>query len=238
MRILLLSILLASAVTTTHAQDLAAGRLSDKGRVLLEGSMGGEWARKPPPYSEAVKWAVHVQPGVTYFVRDRLGIGGAFGAGLTERPYLAYGAPHDAAARDFEFWIGPHALWDVPMTERVSLLVRPGVFYSRRFRHLRNVPTPDQGATVSDPTQIDIDRAEYDARFVRFALSLPLTLHLSSSVALGFGPAGWFDYFVSQHPRATLGPPAVSPNDEYLRGTSYPRTRMVIGLASWIGGSF
>ncbi len=99
------TVLLAS---TAHAQT-APARLTDRGRVMVAGAVGGRWSHHPS-YSglhDGAQWEGHVRPGATYFVADHVGIAVSVGGGMGRRDLVIYGSP--ARARDYDLLAGSEA---------------------------------------------------------------------------------------------------------------------------------
>ncbi len=231
-----------------HAQATSASKLTDRGRVMVDGGLGARWfhARQESNLRQPAPWQAHVQPGVTYFVADRVGIGLSVGGSFSQRDDrfgLRLGDSWTARVRTYELWAGPHAVLELPLLDKVSLLAVPGVYYMRHWRRLTqrvSHGSPHDPVAPGGP-QASLDFLEYDAHFVRLALTLPLVFHVSSSIALGFGPALWWDRFLAQDPRGTRSftlSPWAGPAGFQSEVDPYPRSRLALGIYSWLGGSF
>jgi hypothetical protein len=67
-----------------------APRLSDQGRLLISGAVGGAYSNddESPGLTAYPDWAVWIAPSLLYFIRDRLGVGGYVDYGFERRPLL------------------------------------------------------------------------------------------------------------------------------------------------------
>ena len=245
----LFSLILLSVLATTgvaHAQTEGTAKLTDRGRIMLGGVIGGHWSNTPSRSapSQRPPWEAYAQPSVTYFVANRVGLGLSVGGSFGQRDQtfrMRLSGSWAAKARDYELWAGPDATLELPLVDKLSLLALPGVYYMRAWRRLRQraFQASDGDGYIEPASTLDI--FEYDAQFLRFALRLPLVFHLSPSVAVGLGPALWWDLFLSQDPRGSRIPSLSPPSPLGAFPTQvdpYPRTRLIVGLSSWLGGSF
>jgi hypothetical protein len=192
-RLLLLCLTLFAA-SSARADE----RLSDRGRVLIAGTVGGWWANRDD-------WHIHVDPSASYFLIDRLALGG----------YLGYSdrrtAPYGLRQRDFS--LGVQAVGDLPLGKHVSWFAVAKVGYTyRRGDHypalgVPGLPSEDQfndGFGYSAFTPI--------RHYVNFGLFLPFVVQFNEHVGLGFGPDIQIDW-----------PPA-----------DYYSIDVRLGLATWI----
>lgn len=63
----------------------AAPRLTQRGRTMVFGAVGGFWSNDNGGLASYARWNVNVRPGALYFLRDNLGLGGSVGVGYSER---------------------------------------------------------------------------------------------------------------------------------------------------------
>lgn len=201
MPFLFLLALLASATVHAQAAEVrTVPRLSDRGRQMVEGAVGGSWSNESEPgfYNRSPVWSVYAQPSWLLFVRDRVGLGLYVGyevrrpsTGLdrelaSQSPQDLSGPPlppiwqapieHDVAA-------GVSAAFELVLGGPVSLFVRPylGLSWRTRERNMFGLdPGAPSGVAVRQVTQVD--------RRTQVGVRVPLVVQLSSHVGLGFGP--------------------------------------------------
>jgi hypothetical protein len=239
--------------TSTVAQGSApsAGRepgLSDRGRILLSGMVGGSWSRDHDSRIGTLdSWRLNGTPSVTYFLRDHIGAGLHLGAGVsrsaggnTRRPILLRNVSH--------LQVGVHGLFEIVLRRRLSLLLWPALAYVHEWIHPSLVSDgtfgfgsnpPAVGATFQQQAALSAPFRRNEIGYVRCALSVPLLVRLSPSVGIGFGPDLWFDFIVRRDPnygRAFQQMPAYFPDDgEADLAQRYPepaRRRFQVGLST------
>lgn len=180
----------------------AARRLTDRGRWLLSGAVGGSWSNDRADWIGALEhWRVYGTPAATYFARDRIGVGLAVSASASDtvQPFVGY--------RDYGLAAGVEAAFEIPLGTRLGLLFRPFVGYQQQWRDYRLDPSLLQPLSTypgDDSRPLPgSDRAQLG--YVRTWLGLQLLVHLSSSVALGVGPDIWADFIVRSDDSPVVG---------------------------------
>lgn len=206
------ALLLLLVCSSARAQPKLPPRMSDRGRHMLEGALGGSWSNEdePGPFDRAPVWSAYAQPSWVYFVRDRVGVGAYLGyriarvsTGIDRETWLQASASpsRDSGA---QAWKGPlqhdlsagiSAAFELFESGRLSLFARPYVGVSVYFREVRALRYTD---SPFDPVGL-ASRRRHDAR-AQLGLRLPLVYQVSSAIGLGFGPdllwenlAGGFD---------------------------------------------
>lgn len=242
MRNLFFSIFFALALLAPrgHAQDAAPPRLSDRGRTLIAGGISGYWATdKNLVRQAATEWAVDVAPSVAYFFWQRVALGAYGGYGRTQErlfsPPVVFGLgpqgwfPSDPTAEQLRtaairkidrFTAGLQGIAELALAPRLGLFVwmTTGYAYERsRLEMPEGSPWSSNiqgGAARLSPPMVWGDNRS--AHAMDASLFVPLTFHVSGSVALGMGPyVSWRGYFKGE-------------NGHSVR----------IGASSWIGASF
>lgn len=196
----LLTLLACAAVHAQAPEAAPSARLSDRGRQMVEGALGGSWSNESEPgfFDRSPVWSVYAQPSWLLFIRDRIGLGAYAGyqvrrpsTGLD--PETAMQAPQDLSGQPVpKIWIAPiehdfsagvSAAFELALSGRVSLFVRPylGMALLRReVNSFRWSPAASSGVVLQQVTRLDW-RSQAGVR-------LPLVVQVSSHVGLGFGP--------------------------------------------------
>ncbi len=235
--LLITATVLTAIPCTAHAQSAVNARATDRGRTMLDGAIAGGWSDDPfyPAGPQKLKWKVYVQPSISYFVANRVGLGISVGGAVGQREGFIRGGL--AKTRAFEVWAGPVARLEFPFVERVSLMLLPGVYYVRSWQRVSGA-----GAELATDSAEERDRdeaaREQPTSFVRFTLSTPLVVHLSA-LTFGVGPAVWYDRVAAEAPRPDRSA-AISPNLEprTAEAETRPSMRFNVGVTSWVGASF
>lgn len=134
---------------------------TSRGRRLVSGNITGGYSDvtqaggTPGP-----SWWLSVSPGLLYFFRENLGLGGFTSVTLAQTTR--------GDTKNLTGGVGVRGLYDWRIADRLSLLFIP----QAAFTWLRS-------DTNDDSTS---------ARGLELSLVMPLTYHASSSVALGIGP--------------------------------------------------
>lgn len=162
-------------------------RLTDRGRLVLSGSVGGSWSNDHSGLYGALKhWSVYGRPSALYFLRDGIGLGLVLsgGASSTRGSYASY--------RDLDVAFGPEAAFEIALGSRLGLLWRPFVGYLQQWRD------EETGELIEDLNSGALTPASRarGVGYVRTWLSLQLLFHLSPSVAIAAGPDVWADFFL------------------------------------------
>jgi hypothetical protein len=223
--VLSLSLLGTTAATHVHAQDASqTARFSDRGRTLLAGSVSGHWSSRD--YG-ADAWQVSLQPSLAHFVADRIAVGLMPGYSTGESETAL------SSRRFHEASLAVYGIYDLPLAEKLSLLLIPTLGYSYRKQEQAAPEITLQGAPPSNLTTLSVPP---DTRHtLRVTVHLPFVYHASSSVVLGIGPYFLYDRM--------LGAVAYSSSSELEAYVAYSpfspdRNRVHVGLSSFIGASF
>jgi hypothetical protein len=196
----LLSLLACAAVQAQAAEAAPSARLSDRGRQMVEGALGGSWSNESEPgfFNRTPVWSVYAQPSWVLFVRDRIGLGVYAGyqvrrpsTGLD--PETAMQAPQNLSGQPVpRFWIAPiehdfsagfSAAFELVLSGRLSLFVRPYLGMALRRREVNRLfwsPGAANGIALGQVTRLDWQS--------QVGMRLPLVVQVSSHVGLGFGP--------------------------------------------------
>jgi hypothetical protein len=215
-------------------------RLSDRGAVLIEGSVSGVWSndRSGTAYRRHPDYRVTLAPALTYFIADHVGVGADIGLGFERES----GHPEDAVALTYDVrrrqtFVGVHSLFEVPISGRTSLLVRLGVGWGR-LRHdvtfTGVFPESDDGDSGSggafSPLPVVSVRGTVSQELARATLTLPLVFHAAPSIGVGLGPELLVEAVAGVRHSGGL---------EWTGEAVIPTgMRFRLGVATWIGGSF
>jgi hypothetical protein len=244
-------VLLATAHVRAQAPAALAPReatLTSRGRLLLAGDLLGNWSNDGPAvHGSLSRWEVDGSVKLLHFVRDQIGIGASAGGGASARYLTSSSSALEERANHVR--TGVHAAFDVPLTARLSLLLQPALLYfyqwltvdvaSSPFDAFGGSP-PSAGATFQQQATLSAARRVFTLSYVRLALSVPLVVHVSNSVGLGFGPSAWLDFIVHRQPiygRELLQRPAYYEDDEAsdpVKIRAPRRTRFQVGLFTTI----
>jgi hypothetical protein len=218
---LLLS-LCASASAQADAQATStppAKQLTSRGRLVIDGGVGGSYSSDRTGGPDALKhWRVYAAPSLTYFLRERIGIGLSFGGGMSESRYVTLNS-YMATYRDSHVYLGLSGAFDLPLSDRLSFLFQPELGYTSLWRKDALLDYATSGGLL-DPSVIE--RPNYHQQSVRGVLNVRLLVRMSPSLAIGGGPDLWVDYIVddgglraAQAQRTAFSPAA--PEGKYVR---------------------
>ncbi len=238
----------ASACAQVTASVPAEPGLTERGRFLVSGMVGGSWSRDHDSRIGTLNsWRLNGTPSATYFLRDHIGAGLHIGAGVsrsaggdTRRPLLLRNVSH--------LQVGVHGLFEIALTRRLSLLLWPALAYVHEWIHPLLVSDGTfgfggnpgaAGATFQQQATLASPIRRYELGYVRCALSMPLLVRLSPSIGIGFGPDLWLDFIVRRDPdygRAFQQRPSSLGDDEdsdlSQRYPEPPRRRFQVGLST------
>lgn len=200
---------------------------------MVGGGLGALWSHDDvaAPWPQATERQAYATPGVTYFVRDGIGVGLTLGGLFGGQQGRGSGASYDV--REYETSVGLGGVFELPLGPRTGLLAIVRVSYVREWRRLKDfhneagyLNVNAQGRTLQTQTALANPGANvnYDAHVLRPSLFVPVVFHVSPSVALGFGPELWVDWLLASTWKgvADWG----------------PSSRYSLGASSWIGVSF
>jgi hypothetical protein len=153
--------LLLPSLSLAQESELSP-RLTDRGRVMLTGTVGG-WYSPDEPGTRSARWSVDLRPGFYWFVQNRFAVGGYLNVGVQRRQVRVESTAVGAGG-------GLQILYEVVLGERLGLVLSPWLGYGW-WRE-----------------GFEADFAFYHSQALEFGLSLPLLFHLSDSVGVGFGP--------------------------------------------------
>lgn len=190
-----LPLALLALLWTSHsrAQELfettperPAPHLTSEGRWLVSGTIGGFWSNDTSRALAYPSWWITAQPSLLYFLRERIGLGG----------FLTYGASkYSFDTRTSQYGLGLGAAFDIALSPRTSLMLRP------RLGFVRQVWETHPRA----PSSINPVFPELTTSLVRLDVDASLLFHMSDSVAFGFGPNVWHDFFIDGGGRTQIG---------------------------------
>jgi hypothetical protein len=164
--------------SVAHAQDSETSqRLTDRGRAMLTGTVGG-WYSPDEPHTRSVRWSVDLRPGFYWFVQNRFAVGAYLDLGVQRRQVRAESTAIGAGG-------GLQLLYEVELGERLGWMLSPWLGY-------------DWWQEGFDADTV------YHSQAVEFGLSLPVVVHLSSSVGVGFGPYADLNYTLGGLPTNQL----------------------------------
>jgi hypothetical protein len=135
---------------------------TSQGRSLVSGRLAGAYTEATPVGGyPGPSWWLSISPGLLYFVRERVGLGAFTSISVSRATRV------DATV--LTLGVGAQALYDWRLADRVSLLIAPYLAYRLGRNEWREVSVGQSG--------------------LELGVSLPLTYHASSAVALGLGPS-------------------------------------------------
>ena len=173
--------LLAMFLLGPSARAEEPPRLSDGGRTMVGGPLGGSWWMRPEPIHSPgrgiPRWEAWLRPSIVHFVRDRVGLGLYGGYGATRGRFEPFTDYWDQAVS-----LGATAAIEAVVSGRFGLFLLPYFGYARRWREAEH----DFQAWAGSATE-PYESRQTDNR-LQFGLSIPLVFHVSESVAIGFGP--------------------------------------------------
>lgn len=235
MRALLLSLCIAVvSICTAHAQstaDNSTSHLTSRSRIMLTGGVNISFANDSGTTAGGKRWSTQVSPGITYFLRERIGLGAFASLGYHNRPWggdLAVGG-------------GIQGMFDAPLSERVSLFVNPwwSVHWTRTSR-----PHPWVFADTEIGPTLTTDRQHASGWFTQLGVFLPIMLKLNAHLGLGIGPYATLDFLRYQTNDFAASfddrrdEPAAFASHPGPFGAGSPRPRISTGLMTTIAGSF
>lgn len=213
------TLFLALALHDAPARAETAPRLTDRGRTMLAGSLGGFWSNndRGPGLVVYPRWAVWLSPSALYFVRDRLALGGWAHYGYQRLTGAAF------TRVESELGAGVQAAYELALAPRLGLLLVPQLGYLRHWRSLEEPPVFAGGAGRTQQQRSPLAQQQLTGTEdqLQLALSAPLLVHVTDSVAVGFGPYLRWDYYIQARD---------------WDGGRYGHLR--VGASTWIGGSF
>lgn len=219
--------------TLVHAEsgmDLPEPRFTDRGRLMLGGSVQGYISNDTSLDGTRTfaDWLASAWPEATYFVRDRLGMGVAAGGGISQTSYLF---DNERTAWHVGALVGVTS--ELRLSERVSFLPRVWLGFIHEQSQLTTTVHRSPGVIEQGPYSSTVER-ETTRNSLRLVVEVPLIVHLSSSIAVGVGPLIFFD-----HIRWSRS----STENEYGDGYGYlpsssSHNRLRLGLSTWVGASF
>jgi hypothetical protein len=227
-RLVLFIALFVRSAGPVHAEDAAASgppraRFSDAGRVMVAGAVGGWWGSQT--HNHPANWSVNVSPSVTYFVKDRIGLGVS--------PSIGKGNDSDGF-RVRDLGLGLHGVFDIPLAERVSWLILPTLGYN----HQKRDTPPFNVQALGQLANVAVLQSSTEQSF-RFTMFVPVALHVSSSIVIGLGPYFTYDRLIGR-PHATYGSSnGTLGGSQELRNPFQPfLNNYHVGVSSFIAASF
>lgn len=149
-----------------HAAAPRASDLSQQGRFMASGQVGGFWSSdQSGSYASFATWTLYAHPALTYFVRDNLGFGGVLdGSWSTSNMYPA------GSSTGRTLGAGVELVWSVPFAQRWSVMMRPSVGYAHEWAEVtwRGASFSDLGRSPPGRSQT---RAQICASSTRSATS-------------------------------------------------------------------
>jgi hypothetical protein len=235
-RLMVFLLCLVMLPNPARASETESPRLSDRGRTLLAGGVGGYWSNNSTPHDGPLRgadWSVEVSPSFAHFIWPRIGLG-AYASYAHQRfrvldrvPYYGLGPSVESTEspesfRLDRFSVGAQSLWELVLAPRLGFFfwVTAGYGYERlRQRSPEEFFTSSAtGATTQQKLSGSPSCCQHAFEATLF---VPLTFHVSESVAVGFGPrVHWRSYFGRKDDEPEIG--------DFLR----------VGANSWIGASF
>ncbi len=195
---------------------------------MPSGSVSGYWSSDASGsvYRRYRDYHVGGEPGLTYFIADRFGLGVRGGATVGRVTALESVSDRCSAGASLQ------ALIVVPLADRVGLFVMAAGGWWRWWgegRYTRTTAEEPYPYAVGEPTK----RHDYRADFLHTSLGLPVAVSMSPHVALGLGPVLDVDLMLTRTRRFHGGAEgAVLDVDEA------PGPRVRVGLTTFIGASF
>ena len=172
-----------------HAEDPARvaapspGQLTSRGRLLGGGVIGGSWSGSGFSPTRGQSFTVYGSPALTYFLRDRLGVG------LTAGGSISKSRSATTTYRSSELFIGVLAAFDLPLSDQLSFLLQPAFHYVNQWNENSEPETEAPPSLITFPNSLHV-------QIVRPALSLQLVVRASPYVGFVFGPDFWADIIV------------------------------------------
>lgn len=166
----LLALCLVLTATTAHAQS----HLSDRGRILIAGELGGWWQNHDD-------WHIGIGPQAAYFLRDHIGLGGYFTYTNAREGALAL------RSRSYQF--GVTSMNELPLAERLSVWANVRVGYVRYDDD--TLPPFNLFPNATDQL---VDAGSFSPfvwrsrNWVHFGLFLPFVYQVNDHVGVGIGP--------------------------------------------------
>lgn len=221
-----------------RASEAERPRLSDRGRTILAGGVGGYWSNNSTPYDGRLRgadWSVEVSPSFTYFIWQRIGLGAYAGYAhqrfrvLDKFPHYDLGPALESresseSLRLDRFSMGAQSLWELALAPRLGFFFWVTAGYAHERLRERSSGEFSSSSAVGATSQ---QRLPFSGstnccqHALEATLFVPLTFHVSDSVAVGFGPrVHWRGYFGREDDESEVG--------DFLR----------VGANSWIGASF
>lgn len=163
-------LLLVIALLAAGSASAQEPRLSDRGRLLIAGELGGWWQNHD-------NWHVGIGPSLAYFVRDRMGLGG----------YLTYenGRQGWPGTRLRSYQLGVASVNELALGARLGLWLDLHAGYLHRDQD--GVPTFNLFPTAGEPTGVSAFTTG-SKHWARFGLFVPLVYQLNHHVGVGIGP--------------------------------------------------
>ena len=173
--VLCMCLLVSSSANAQESEP--SRRLTDRGRAMLTGSVGG-WFSPDDPATRTARWSIDLRPGFYLFVQNRFAVGAYCGVGVQRRQVRVDSIAIGAGG-------GLQVLYEVELGERLGLVLAPWLGYDW-WRETYAADSSDQSQAL------------------QIGLSLPLLVHLSDSVGVGFGPYAELNYVVRVLPGQAL----------------------------------
>lgn len=187
-----LAALSSPSISVAQSYDANSRRLTDRGRWLIAGSVNGAWGYGGAHgFGSPKRWFVQGSPQVSYFVRDRIGVGISVQGGIGD------GIWGDYRARSSSLGAGVSGAFELPLSVRLGLLLRPFLGYHQQWRSLS---TRREAPGMVKQQQLGALRLE---------LGMELLVHLTEHVALAAGPAVFVEALLNADERQ-----AISPDDD------------------------
>lgn len=235
--VLSLLVLLLPAAPIARAQRASrepGEQLTSRGRFLIDGSVGGSFSHDDTGGPDVLKrWRVYMTPSLSYFLRDRVGVGVALGAGVTESQ-RSPGTTYAFTAQDRYLYVGLSGAFDLPLTSRLSLLFQPELGYTNQWGIIRRDFV--EGAQAATFQQQAPGSLHFQQKVLRGVLNIRVLIRMSSALAIGVGPDVWVDYiFDDENLRAVQNQrPAYYPDDETdSPKPQYVRVQLGLSVGLW-----
>jgi hypothetical protein len=206
-------------VSVAQSNDFNSRRLTDRGRWLIAGSVNGAWAYGGAHgFGSPKHWFVQGSPQVSYFVRDRIGVGLSVQGGIGDGIWGSY------RARSSSLGAGISGAFELPLSGRLGLLLRPFLGYHQQWRSL--------SARRAAPGLVK----QQQLGALRLELGMELLVHLTEHVALAAGPDIFFDVLLNADGRQAVSPDdnGFGPGPYALKSKPY-RVQVGLGLTLLFG---